>query len=110
MLRLETHGQLRWKIENEGFDTQKHHIFNLEHLYTKVPNGMKVVYLLIQISHIINQLFFKADVLKLCYPDVSMKYILSQIIKGILMGWINEYCQAFKAIENKTFQLRFNTS
>lgn len=109
-INIESHGQLRWKIENEGFDAQKHHGYNLEHLYTKVPNGMKVVYLLIQISHIINQLFFKADVLNLCYPGISMKYVITQIIKGILMGWISEYCQAFKNIENKSFQLRFNTS
>src|SRR5690606_8075577 len=53
ILRIETHGQLRWKIENEGFDTQKHHGYNLEHTYTKDPNGMKVVYLLIQVAHMI---------------------------------------------------------
>lgn len=109
-LNIESHGQLRWKIENEGFDTQKHHGYNLEHLYTKQSNGMKVVYLLIQIIHIINQLFFKADVLKVCHQHVSRKYVISQIIKGILMGWVNEFYIAFKAIEKRTFQLRFNSS
>lgn len=110
LLNIESYAQLRWKIENEGFDTQKHHGYNLEHLYTKNYNGMKVVYLLIQIAHLINQLFLKADVFKLCNNNISIKYIFSKILSGILLGWVNEFELIFKSIHNKPFQLRFNTS
>lgn len=110
IVKIETHGQLRWKIENEGFDIQKHHGYNLEHLYTKNPNGMKVVYLLIQIAHIINQLFLKGDVLKACYTNLSIKYIFSKILGGILLGWIKEFELMFKNLDNRTFQMRINTS
>jgi len=110
IIKIETHGQLRWKIENEGFDSQKHHGYNLEHLYTKVPNGMKVIYLLIQIAHMINQLFIKADVLKACNSNVSIKYIFSKILAGILLGWIKEFELMFKTLDNRHFQMKFNTS
>ncbi len=110
LLNIESYGQLRWKIENEGFDTQKHHGYNLEHLYTKNYNGMKVVYLLIQIAHLINQLFLKCDVFKVCNNNISIKYIFSKILSGILLGWIKEFESIFKNIDNKGFQMRFNTS
>ncbi|GIW21340.1 MAG: hypothetical protein KatS3mg068_0347 [Candidatus Sericytochromatia bacterium] len=115
LFKIETHGQLRWKIENQGFDCQKNHGYNLEHLYTKNPNGIKVVYLLIQIAHIINQLFLKADILKVCSnalstKALSIKYIFSKILDGILLGWINEFELIFKKLDNRKFQLRFNTS
>jgi len=110
LLRIESYGQLRWKIENEGFDVQKHHGYNLEHLYTKKPNGMKVVYLLIQVAHMINQLFLRADILKACYSNFSIKYILSKVLSGILLGWIKEFELMFKSIDNRAFQMRFDTS
>lgn len=110
LLKIESNAQLRWKIENEGFDTQKHHGYNLEHIYTKKPNGMKVVYLLIQIAHIINQLFLKADVLKVLSNNLSIKYIFSKLLGGILLGWIKDFELIFESFENKPFQLKFNTS
>ncbi len=56
-------GCLRWKQENEGFNIQKNGGYNLEHLYIKDYNGMKCVYLLIQIAHILNQLIEKSSLL-----------------------------------------------
>lgn len=49
-------GRKRWKIENEGFNEQKHGIFNIEHLYCTDWNAMKIHYLLTQIAHMIRQL------------------------------------------------------
>ena len=57
---LEHFAQQRWKIENQGFDVQKHHGYALEHVYSHNYNAMKVVYQLIQIA--INQLVLKADI------------------------------------------------
>ena len=53
-------GRLRWKIENEGFNTQKCGNYKLEHKYCrKSYNGLKNYYTLLQIAHAINQLIEK---------------------------------------------------
>ena len=50
-------GRGRWKIENEGFNNQKHGIYRIEHLNSKNSNAMKNHYLLTQISDILMQLY-----------------------------------------------------
>jgi hypothetical protein len=53
-------GRLRWKIENEGFNTQKCGDYELEHKYCrKSYNGLKNYYTLLQIANAINQLIEK---------------------------------------------------
>jgi len=53
-------GRLRWKIENEGFNTQKCGDYELEHKYSRNSyNGLKNYYTLLQIAHAINQLVEK---------------------------------------------------
>jgi hypothetical protein len=53
-------GRLRWKIENEGFNTQKCGDYEMEHKYCrKSYNGLKNYYTLLQIAHAINQLIEK---------------------------------------------------
>lgn len=52
-------GRKRWKIENEGFNMQKNQGYELEHLYSKDPNAMKNYYLLLQMAHMIKQLYEK---------------------------------------------------
>ena len=49
-------GRKRWKIENEGFNTQKNGGFNLEHAYSTNVFAVKNFYLLLQIAHILIQL------------------------------------------------------
>ena len=50
-------GRKRWKIENEGFNTQKNILYKIEHLNSKNPNAMKNHYILTQISDILMQLY-----------------------------------------------------
>ena len=48
-------GRLRWKIENEGFNTQKNHGCNMEHKYSRVSwRAAKNYYQCLQIGHLIN--------------------------------------------------------
>lgn len=47
---------MRWKIENEGFNTQKKHGYYLEHRYSKNYQAYKNHYYLIQIGHMIAQI------------------------------------------------------
>ena len=49
-------GRMRWKIENEGFNTQKRQGYHLEHRYSKNYQGLKNHYYLIQIGHMIAQM------------------------------------------------------
>jgi hypothetical protein len=50
-------GRWRWKIENEGFNTQKHLGYGLEHKYARVNwRAAKNYYQCLQIGHLINQL------------------------------------------------------
>lgn len=50
-------GRQRWRIENEGFHTQKHAGFEMEHAYAREPIAGKNFYLLLQIAHILSQMF-----------------------------------------------------
>jgi len=57
-------GRLRWKIENEGFNTQKHGDYQLEHKFCrKSYNGLKNYYSLLQIAHAIIQLIEKGELI-----------------------------------------------
>ena len=49
-------GRKRWKIENEGFYTQKHRTFNISHLNSRNDTAMKNHYFFIQFAHTIRQL------------------------------------------------------
>jgi hypothetical protein len=58
IFELTESGRLRWKIENEGFDVQKHHGYGLGHQYSRGSMlAMKNYYQLMQIAHLFNQLF-----------------------------------------------------
>lgn len=50
-------GRGRWKIENEGFNSQKNGIYDIEHLNSRDSNAMKNHYLLTQIADIIMQIY-----------------------------------------------------
>ena len=50
-------GRLRWKIENEGFNSQKNLGYALEHKFSRKSfPAMQNYYQLLQIAHLINQL------------------------------------------------------
>ena len=56
-------GRCRWKIENEGFNTQKNGGFNLEHAYGLGDRQIKHYYVLLQIAHMILQLIERGSLL-----------------------------------------------
>ncbi|NQT51229.1 hypothetical protein HQ576_04230 [bacterium] len=57
-------GRLRWKIENEGFNTQKNHGYALEHAYSANAEVAKIFYYFLQVAHAINQLVLKGSLLR----------------------------------------------
>lgn len=61
IIELSAAGRLRWKVENEGFNTQKCGDYELEHKYSrKSLNALKNYYTLLQIAHAINQFIEKS--------------------------------------------------
>ncbi len=61
-------GRLRWKIENEGFNVQKHGGYALEHVYSQNATASKVFYLLLQIAHLLFQLIEKGSLFRKAFP------------------------------------------
>jgi hypothetical protein len=58
VLEMTQSGRMRWKIENEGFNIQKHHGYALAHKYSRgCMRATKNYYQCLQIAHMINQLF-----------------------------------------------------
>jgi len=58
-------GRRRWKIENQGFKSQKSKILNIEHCYTFNGNGTKVNYYFIQIAHLLlTILYYGSSIVK----------------------------------------------
>ena len=57
-IELASSGRLRFKIENEGFNTQKNLGYNLSHKFSRVSGqAMKNYVSLMQIGHLLNQLY-----------------------------------------------------
>jgi len=68
-------GRLRWKIENEGFNTQKNHGYNMKHKYSRVSwPAAKNYYQCLQIGHLINMLIeLSADFKKFKIGKMTVK-------------------------------------
>ncbi len=76
-------GRSRWKIENQGFDEQKNHGYNLQHKYSRIsPRARSNYYILLQIAHLINQL-------------VLLEVKFKEVTKGYTRKKIWEYLRAF---------------
>ena len=57
-------GRLRWKLENQGFNIQKKHGYELEHAYCSHPWAAKNLYYFLQVAHAIHQLMIKGSLLR----------------------------------------------
>lgn len=91
----------RWKIENQGFNTQKNILFNITHMCSTNYNAMQVHYLFIQFAHTIRQLL-----------DFGSKSVIAfqGKIKEISFSILNELIsKPINLIECSNFQLRFDT-
>lgn len=57
-------GRCRFKIENQGFNTQKNGGLNLEHAYSTGEDTLKAFYLLLQIAHLFLQMLEMGSLLR----------------------------------------------
>ncbi len=101
-------GRLRWKIENEGFNTQKNGGFELEHAYTKNETAAKIFYLILQFAHNIFQLIEKGSLFRKAFPKGVGS--LKNIADRILEAWRNlpVTTDAFLRMGEGNFQIRFD--
>ncbi|RAK05244.1 hypothetical protein C8C77_1315 [Halanaerobium saccharolyticum] len=106
VVEIRRFGRKRWKIENEGFNVQKNKGYELEHMYSRDPNGMKNHYLLEQISQMIRQLYDKR-VKKLKLLRSSIKRMSSLLLEAfrnkVLTG------EDIKYVNLTKIQIRFTT-
>jgi len=103
-------GRLRWKIENEGYNTQKNGGYNLEHIYSIDERAIKNFYLLLQIAHLINQLIEKGSLLK---RDIRLFFGSIRNIARRLLESLRTFAVNAEEMEKKLslpFQIRFDTS
>lgn len=107
MASMEHIGQQRWKIENQGFDMQKHHGYALEHVYCRNPNAMKVVYHLIQIAHLLNQLILKADLLDIWQEIRSFKTYFKTFTQALNQLWTPDLDALWGCLRAQRVQIRW---
>lgn len=95
-------GRKRWKIENEGFYTQKHRTFNISHLNSRNDTAMKNHYFFIQFAHTIRQLLEQGNLL-----TKSLKLKIKEV-SHLLLNTLTSKTSDLNNIETN-FQLRFDT-
>jgi hypothetical protein len=103
-------GRLRWKIENEGFNVQKNHGFNLEHPYSQDGNARKIFYFLLQIAHMIFLLMEKGSLFRNAFPDGVGS--LKNIAFRLLEAWRNLRLSpaGFLSLYKGRYYIRFDSS
>ena len=103
-------GRLRWKIENEGFNVQKHGGYGLEHAYTQNATAAKVFYFLLQIAHLLSQLMTRGSLF--CHTFPQGVGSAKNLALRLLEAWRNLRLTATECIAllSGHFQIRFDTS
>lgn len=95
-------GRRRWKIENEGFNTQKNYGYMLEHRFSNTYQGTKNHYYAIQIGHMISQILeARMDIWKKVPTSREQKH------KRLLESWKQELLSNYQEELGIRFQLRF---
>ena len=111
VLDLATHGgRIRWKEENEGFNTQKHGGFALEHVFSQNYIAGQIFYFFLQIAHLLFQLMEQGSLFRHAFPKGvgSAKNIAFRLLEA----WRNLRlsAQAWQQLSAARFQIRFDSS
>lgn len=94
---LSRFGRLRWKIENEGFNTQKNGGYELQHKYSrKNLNAIRNYYQCMQIGHLINQLVELSNRFKQLKNKFTLRHIWKVMIAFMFFGRIDQLALKYK--------------
>jgi len=104
---LSATGRLRWKIENEGFNTQKNLGYALQHKYARVNwQAAKNYYQCLQIGHLINQLMvLSTPFAPLWQGKITLRHLWRTMIAFLLYGRLRR--ATLDALAQRRFQVRF---
>ena len=107
-IKLQETGRMRWKIENEGFNTQKNLGYNLEHKYSRIDfNATKNYYQCMQIAHMIEQLTLLAKDIKCLLSDGKTSIIkIGERLRNMLV-YSEIKSNAIELLLKKRVQVRF---
>ena len=99
-------GRLRWKIENEGFNTQKHLGYGLEHKYARVSwQAAKNYYQCLQIGHLLNQLTILSTTFQVhLQGKMTCRHLWICLLAFLLEGHLSQ--NPFDALAQQRFQIR----
>lgn len=108
---IATIGRLRWKIENEGINTEKNAGYEMQHAYSRKDGGWKNYYLLLQISHLLNDLVRFSDIIAKAAENPKATF-------DRIYGTIRNYCKRLlrsfqdglvdlELLVDRKFQMRF---
>jgi len=107
---LSNGGRLRWKIENEGFNTQKNGGYGLEHAFSLNNVAMKNFYVLMQIAHTLNQLMEKGNLLReRIWVDMGSLKVFSRMMWAALTQTVIDP-NRLHALLGQRIQIRFEPS
>jgi len=101
-------GRNRWKIENEGFDIQKNHGYELGHKYSRVSvTATKNYYQCMQIAHLINQLFELSQLfMPLMTGKMTVKHLWECMLGEIRVMLLN--IKILKQLLKRSIQFRYD--
>jgi len=104
---LSATGRLRWKIENEGFNTQKNLGYALQHKYARVNwPAAKNYYQCLQIGHLINQLTVLSTAFEpLLQGKTTLRHLWRTTIAFLLYGRLRR--STLDTLARRRFQVRF---
>ncbi|HDP74984.1 MAG TPA: hypothetical protein ENN49_03795 [Bacteroidales bacterium] len=102
------YGRLRWKIENEGFNTWKNQGYNLHHKNAEKDfNAMQNYYQLLQMALLLNQLVEKLQNVMLLLKQAgrTIKSMWEDATASMLKETLHSY--QLHTIGNERMQLRY---
>ena len=105
-------GRLRWKIENEGFNTLKNGGYGMKHKWSRISyQGLKNYYQFMQMGHLINQLMEKSIVFQRDHLQEGNHPTLKSLWEDLIgvMKWIELESKKFQEIHQTKRQIRFVT-
>jgi hypothetical protein len=101
-------GRLRWKIENEGFNTLKNSGYAMQHLFSRSSfNAFKNYYQCMLIAHLINQIVehtIEIKSMQEVHNKLSIKHLWNQLNAAFKIVKLDP--EIIKIIDTKKMQVR----
>jgi len=100
-------GRMRFKIENEGFNTLKNQGYGLEHKYSRTSYQAAKNYVsLMQIAHLLNQLYERSQLFQpLLVAKMTIKHLWKELLSTLTGTMID--AAALAAATLSRFQIRY---